>query len=352
MNLKEQIRKVLREQRDFSDSIVKYLNVAIISQYENICKVEVKAPWNRKTLGNQPYEHYRVTVFFIGDSRRQPDKWTKTRKEELIMDEIWNLIYDTFGLATDMFSAYVKNCDETIETLNENTSGQIRKVLREQRDFSDSIVKYLNVAIISRYENICKVEVTAPWNREPSSSFYSVKVFFVGDLPDFYGILDEIWEIIYETFGVGVDLYPEYVKNCDETIETLNENTSGQKRLREVVKTQGISMAAGLVGGIDKLFSLLKIKGSQEDMIFLVKSIMDNEVTERVPYCNYEIIPTRHSINLIVYTPMPENEDLDNWSRTTYKKNMYNQSISNLISEWGNGLVRGHNINVSDTGDC
>jgi hypothetical protein len=111
-------------------------------------------------------------------------------------------------------------------------------------------------------------------------------------------------------------------------------------------------MASGLVGGIDKLFSLLKIKGSQEDMIFLVKSIMDNEVTERVPYCNYEIIPTRHSINLIVYTPMPENEDLDNWSRTTYKKNMYNQSISNLISEWGNGLVRGHNINVSDTGDC
>jgi hypothetical protein len=164
--------------------------------------------------------------------------------------------------------------------------------------------------------------------------------------------LDEIWEIIYDTFGVGVDLYPKYVKNCDETIETLNENTSGQKRLREVVKTQGISMAAGLVGGIDKLFSLLKIKGSQEDMIFLVKSIMDNEVTERVPYCDYEIIPTRHSINLIVYTPMPENEDLDNWSRTTYKKNMYNQSISNLISEWGNGLVRGHNINVSDTGDC
>ena len=84
--------------------------------------------------------------------------------------------------------------------------------------------------------------------------------------------MDEIWEIIYNTFGVGVDLYPQYVKNCDETMETLNENTSSQKRLREVVKTQGISMASGLVGGIDTLFKLLKIKGSQEDMIFLVKS--------------------------------------------------------------------------------
>jgi len=235
-----------------------------------------------------------------------------------------------------------------------NLQEHIRKVLREERDRSDLMVKLLNTTIIPQYETICKVEVKAPWNREFSSSFYSVKVFFVGDsrLPGNDDILNEIWEIIYETFGVGVDLYSEYVKNCDETMETLNENTSTQKRLREVVKTQGISMASGLVGGIDTLFKILKIKGSQEDMIFLVKSIMDNEVTERVPYCDYEIIPTRHSINLIVYTPMPENEDLDNWSRTTYKKNMYNQSISNLISEWGNGLVRGHNINVSDTGDC
>jgi hypothetical protein len=233
-----------------------------------------------------------------------------------------------------------------------NLKEQIRKVLKEERDRSDLMVKLLNTTIIPQYETICKIEVTAPWNREPSSSFYSVKVFFVGDLPDFYNILDEIWEIIYDTFGVGVDLYPEYVKNCDETIETLNENTSGQKRLREVVRTQGISMASELVGGIDKLFSLLKIKGSQEDMIFLVKSIMDNEVTERVPYCDYRIIPTKHSINLFVNTPMPDQSDEDNWSRTTYKKNRYNDTISNLISEWGNGLVRGHNVYVSDTGDC
>ena len=235
-----------------------------------------------------------------------------------------------------------------------NLQEHIRKVLREERDRSDLMVKLLNAVIIPRYENICKIEVMASWNRKPTSSFYSVQVFFVGDsrLPDNDDILDEMWEIIYETFGVGVDLYSEYVKNCDETIETLNENTSGQKRLREVVKTQGISMASGLVGGIDTLFKLLKIKGSQEDMIFLVKSIMDNEVTERVPYCDYEIIPTRHSINLIVYTPIPENADVDNWSRTTYKKNRYNDTISNLISEWGNGLVRGHNVYVSDTGDC
>ena len=233
-----------------------------------------------------------------------------------------------------------------------NLKEQIRKVLKEERDRSDLMVKLLNTTIIPQYETICKIEVTAPWNREPSSSFYSVKVFFVGDLPDFYNILDEIWEIIYDTFGVGVDLYPEYVKNCDETIETLNENTSGQKRLREVVRTQGISMASELVGGIDTLFKLLKIKGSQEDMIFLVKSIMDNEVTERVPYCDYRIIPTRHSINLFVNTPMPDQSDEDNWSRTTYKKNRYNDTISNLISEWGNGLVRGHNVYVSDTGDC
>jgi len=232
-----------------------------------------------------------------------------------------------------------------------NLKESIRRILREQRDFSDLMVKLLNAVIIPRYETICKIEVTAPWNREPSSSFYSVKVFFVGDsrLPGNDDILNEIWEIIYETFGVGVDLYSEYIKNCDETIETLNENTSGQKKLRYIVETQGISMSSKIVGGIDKLFSLLKIKGSQEDMIFLVKSIMDNEVTERVPYCDYKIIPTRHSINLIVYIPK---SDEVNWSRTTYKKNMYNDTISNLISEWGNGLVRGHNINVSDTGDC
>jgi rRNA pseudouridine-1189 N-methylase Emg1 (Nep1/Mra1 family) len=40
MNLKESIRRILREQRDFSDLMVKLLNVAIIPRYENICKVD------------------------------------------------------------------------------------------------------------------------------------------------------------------------------------------------------------------------------------------------------------------------------------------------------------------------
>ena len=60
-----------------------------------------------------------------------------------------------------------------------NLQEHIKKVLREERDRSNLMVKLLNTTIIPQYETICKVEVTAPWNRKPSSGFYNVKVFFV-----------------------------------------------------------------------------------------------------------------------------------------------------------------------------
>ena len=76
-----------------------------------------------------------------------------------------------------------------------NLQETIRRILREERDRSDLMVKLLNTTIIPQYETICKVEVTAPRNREFSSRFYSVKVFFDGysKLPGNDDILNEIW---------------------------------------------------------------------------------------------------------------------------------------------------------------
>ena len=129
--------------------------------------------------------------------------------------------------------------------------------------------------------------------------------------------------------------------------KVLNENTSIKEKLKNVVETQGIKMGVTIVGSLEKLFSILDIKGTQEDMIFIVKSIMDNEVKKQLRYCNYTIVKTQHSIKLYVYVakPLPGEELL--FDRLL---NAVEDFISNLIYKLGGGLVRGHSIFVYSTG--
>ena len=43
------------------------------------------------------------------------------------------------------------------------------------------------------------------------------------------------------------------------------------------------------------------LKGTREDIIFLTKTILENDISTVLMYCSYNIIPTRDSINLVVY---------------------------------------------------
>jgi len=145
-------------------------------------------------------------------------------------------------------------------------------------------------------------------------------------------------------------------RNLQESIRRIlieeTENTRLQDKLLQVIKSKGIKRASKLVGGLERLYSILDLKGTQKDMIFLTEAIMENEVKEQLKYCSYNIVPSFGSIKLYVFIPKPAPEDEGRWSRDQWVCNQAEELISNLLYELGGGLIRGRTINVSNTGDC
>ena len=105
---------------------------------------------------------------------------------------------------------------------------------------------------------------------------------------------------------------------------------------------------------VKELLEMVGMKGTQEDMIFLTKAIMENEVKEQLNYCSYDIVPTQHSIKLYVYIAKPLPEDEGVWSRDQWLRQEAEDLIRHRLYVLGlsGELIRGHSINVSNTGDC
>jgi len=123
-----------------------------------------------------------------------------------------------------------------------------------------------------------------------------------------------------------------------------------EKNIRRILRE--VRIASKVVGGTKRLFSILDLKGTKEDMIFLTKSIMENEVKEKLKYCKYIIVPSRHHVTLYVYIPKPLPEHEGVWS---YDQSVCYQAevlIGRLLHNLGDGLIRGHSIYVYNTGDC
>ena len=134
--------------------------------------------------------------------------------------------------------------------------------------------------------------------------------------------------------------------------KVLQEESLKQTLMHEIERS-GIRDTASLMSvSIEELLEMVGLKGSQEDMIFITKLIMDNEVRGLIDYCSYNVIPTRYSIDIDVYIPKPAPE---NEGRYMYDRRIRNDAydlISILIYRLGGGLIRGHNIDVYNTGEC
>jgi hypothetical protein len=143
-------------------------------------------------------------------------------------------------------------------------------------------------------------------------------------------------------------------KQIRESIRRILREDSLRQSLIDEIKENGVLDSANLVGGLTNLLKILGITGTQEDMIFLTKSIMENEVKEQLNYCSYDIVPTQHSFKLYVYIPKPLPEHEGVWSRDQWLR----QEAEDLIRHWlyviglSGELIRGHMVNVSNTGDC
>ena len=143
--------------------------------------------------------------------------------------------------------------------------------------------------------------------------------------------------------------------NLRENIRKELKQESLRQTLMDYIMRWGIRDTASMVGvDVKELLEMVGMKGTQEDMIFLTKSIMENEVKEQLNYCSYDIVPTQHSIKLYVYIPKPLPEDEGVWSRDQWLRQEAEDLIRHRLYVLGlsGELIRGHSINVSNTGDC
>ena len=141
--------------------------------------------------------------------------------------------------------------------------------------------------------------------------------------------------------------------NLQESIRRILREEKLKQILMDEIMESGIRDTANLMSvDVKELLQMAGMKGTQEDMKFITKSIMENEVKEELNYCSYNIVPSLHSIKLYVYIPKP----LPIHSGVWFHDKRVREKAEDLISDWlydlGGGLIKGHSVNVSNTGDC
>jgi hypothetical protein len=94
------------------------------------------------------------------------------------------------------------------------------------------------------------------------------------------------------------------------------------------------------------------LKGTKKDIIFLTKSIFENDIAPFLTYCKYIIIPTQYSMDLVVYIPKPAPEHEGIYMYDEGTRSVYRDVISKALYKFGGGLIKGHNIEVHNTGNC
>ena len=141
--------------------------------------------------------------------------------------------------------------------------------------------------------------------------------------------------------------------NLQESIKRILKEESLKKTLRERIMKWGITNMANLMSvSVKELLDMAGITGTKEDIMFLTKSIMENEVKEQVKYCSYNIVPSLYSTTLYVFLPKPLPEHEGVWTLDQGVRYRAEELISVLLHKLGGGLIRGHNMYVYNTGDC
>jgi hypothetical protein len=118
MTLKENIKKILEQEtkgKDLTPVLEKMLNNLLVKNNKDIlCGVKIVHPDNRESLSNHKFEHYKVTLTFIGGygTKYWPRTMAVNSKYDELMDRAWELIYEVTGLSVDLYSTLVNKCDK------------------------------------------------------------------------------------------------------------------------------------------------------------------------------------------------------------------------------------------------
>jgi len=95
---------------------------------------------------------------------------------------------------------------------------------------------------------------------------------------------------------------------------------------------------------LEKVHKILELKGTQEDMMFIVNTILKHDLNE--PICNFVVSKWFHSIRTLVNIPLRDPNNLDAWINRSIEIDL-EEKIRDMVYELGKGIVRGNDIKVS-----
>jgi hypothetical protein len=134
----------------------------------------------------------------------------------------------------------------------------------------------------------------------------------------------------------------------------LITESQGKEQFRQLLKKYGVRKLSKKTSlSPEEIISIAGLTGSQEDMLYLVKILMEKDFSEsKLKYCNYQIIPTQYSFDLVMFIPEPSPENILRYMFNKGTVNIYEEFISKMLFKYGGGLFRGHNVEVYNTGKC
>jgi hypothetical protein len=132
----------------------------------------------------------------------------------------------------------------------------------------------------------------------------------------------------------------------------LITESQGKEHFRKLLEKYGVRKLSKKTSlSPEEIISIAGLTGSREDMLYLVKIIMDKDLTE-LKYCSYQIVPDQYSFKLYVFIPEPAPENKGKYMFEQGAISMYNDIISQLLFRYGTGIFKGHSVHVSNTGKC
>lgn len=134
----------------------------------------------------------------------------------------------------------------------------------------------------------------------------------------------------------------------------LITESQASETIRQLLEKYGMDKLSNRLGLTpEKIISIAGITGSKKDMIYLAKILMEKDFSEsKLKYCNYQIIPTQYSFDLVMFIPEPSPENILRYMFNKGTVNIYEEFISKMLFKYGGGLFRGHNVEVYNTGKC
>ena len=223
MNIKETIRKVLREEekkKDLSVPIKKLVDLYMENHKDKkyVCGYEFGMGKFAVKNSGERYQRFKITILFNSGygSKRWPMTMAINTQEEEIMNELQDLILDTFGVIVDMHSTQTPNCESEDIKKGEQTEGELT-----EKCWKGYTQKGMKTMFGKRYPNCVKKKLT-----ESTISPWVKRRFDIEELTDLVSDVESLIDSGYDK----IDAIYDTVRQLIATKQFNHINDDGTER--------------------------------------------------------------------------------------------------------------------------